>query len=129
MSAGTEASGTMSAVPGDAWAGFPPGYSPFKIVCTAHNGSQLVERGGAKALGGGFVDVRWKPRGEQRIPQSRDGVVHADGSRTFEATCPKCGEPKEVRQDRLVGLLRERAQAGDIDAKGRVVLDLAELGF
>ena len=68
-------------------------------------------------------------RGEQRIPQSGSGVTHGDGSRTFELACPKCGQPKQLRQDTLVRLLRERAASGDVDARGRVVLDLAELAF
>jgi hypothetical protein len=123
--------GMMGAVAAsDAWAELSAaGFSPFKVVCSAHRGSQLVRRGGARACGDGFVDVVWLPRGDSRVPQGGDGVVHADGSRTFELACPLCGQPKQVRQDSLVGLLQERAAAGKTDAKGRVVLDLAELEF
>jgi hypothetical protein len=31
----------------DAWAGFPPGHSSFKVVCTAHTGSQVGNQGRA----------------------------------------------------------------------------------
>lgn len=114
----------------DAWAEVvAEGFSPFKVECSAHRGSQLVRRGGARADEDGFVTVVWLPHGGSRVPLSGDGVVHADGSRTFELACPLCGQGKQVRQDTLVRLLRECAVSGGVDAKGRVVLDLAELGF
>jgi hypothetical protein len=117
---------TMTAV--DAWAEvIAMGFSPFKVTCSAHRGSQLVRRGGAREAEDGFVHVFWLPHGDSPVPQSGAGVVHADGSGTFELRCPKCGQPRQIRQDRLVRLLRERVAAGDADTKGRVVLDLAEL--
>lgn len=112
----------------DAWAELVAmGFSPFKVVCTAHTASQLVRRGGARRGDDGFVHVVWLPHGDDRVPQSGAGVRHADGSGTFELECPKCGHPRQARQDRLVELLQERALAGDVDTKGRIVLDLAEL--
>lgn len=73
---------------GDVWSELiGMGFSPFKVVCTAHSGTQLVERGGARPAGDGSADVVWLPRGDQRIPQSGTGVTHADGSRTFQLTC------------------------------------------
>ena len=114
----------------DAWAELvAAGFSPFKVTCTAHKGSQLVRRGGARQGDDGFVHVVWLPHGDSRVPQSGAGVRHQDGSGTFELTCPKCGQPRQARQDRLVELLQERAGAGQIDAKGRVELDLADLAF
>jgi hypothetical protein len=116
----------MTAV--DAWAEvIARGFSPFKVTCSAHRGTQLVRRGGAREAGDGFVHVVWLPHGASLVPLSGAGVVHADGTGTFELTCPKCGHPKQVRQDRLVRLLRERVVAGGADTKGRVVLDLADL--
>ena len=112
-----------------AWDGLPADHSPFKVVCSAHGGTQLVERGGAFGGADGFVSVRWKPRAGRAVPESGTGVVHGDGSRTFVLECPECRRPKAVRQDHLVRLLRERAAAGDVDHKGRVCLDLAELAF
>jgi hypothetical protein len=112
----------------DAWAGLvADGFSPFKVTCSAHRGSQLVRRGGAREADDGFVHVLWLPHRDSPVPQSGAGVVHADGSGTFELRCPKCGQPRQIRQDRLVRLLRERVAAKDADSKGRVVLDLAEL--
>lgn len=109
-----------------AWAGFPEGYSPFKVTCSLHGSPLLVRRGGAAVLGDGFTDVIWQ--GE--VPQSGDGVAHADGSRTFELSCPRCKRPRQARQGTLVRLLREAAASGrDVDRNGVVVLDLAALPF
>lgn len=52
-----------------------------------------------------------------------------DGLTTFALECPKCGHPRVISRRRLVDLLRERALAGRVDAKGRVVLDLSGLAF
>jgi hypothetical protein len=109
----------------DAWDELAPGFSPFKVVCGAHPGSQLVERGGAVEAGDGFVVSAWKPRADRTVPETGSGVRHADGSRTFTLECPRCRRPKEIRQDSLIRLLRD----GQADAKGRVVLDLSDLGF
>ena len=75
------------------------------------------------------MSVVWLPHRDSRVPQGGEGVVHADGSRTYELNCPLCGQPKQVRQDSLVEMLQERARTGKFDARGRVVLDLAELSF
>ena len=127
----------------NAWADLPADHSPFKVVCTAHSGTQLVERGGAHEEPDGFVTIRWKPRNGRVVPESDTTVRHADGSKTsapggirradgsgtYTRECPVCRQPKEVRHGHLVTLLRERWQAGQTDAAGRVVLDLADVGF
>lgn len=114
----------------DAWASLiAEGYSPFKVVCGAHRGSQLVRRGGARSEADGRVTVRWEVHKGRGAPVAGAGVCDEDGAATFELTCPRCGHPVQVRRERLVGLLRDRAQAGVIDAKGRVVLDLSEVAL
>jgi hypothetical protein len=112
-----------------AWDDLPAGHSPFKVMCSAHGGTQLVERGGAFGGADGFVSVAWKPRAGRPVPQSGDGAANEGGGRTYTLECPKCRLPKEIRHGNLVRLLKERAAAGDVDHKGRVCLDLAELGF
>ena len=112
----------------DAWAEMiAEGYSPFKIVCEDHRGSQMVKRGGARPAPGGGTELCWEVRRGEGAPAAGAGMYDADGLTTFELECPKCGYPRQVRRERLVQLLRERAQAGRTDAKGRVVLDLSEL--
>jgi hypothetical protein len=105
------------------------GFSPFKVVCTAHRGSQMVRRGAARTGPGGMVELQWEVYRGRGAPAAGDGMYDAEGLATFGLECPKCGHPREIRRERLVGLLRDRARAGVVDAKGRVVLDLAELAL
>ena len=46
-----------------AWDDLPADHSPFKVVCSAHGGTQLVERGGAFGGADGFVSVRVEAAG------------------------------------------------------------------
>ena len=109
----------------EAWSALPPGYSPFKVVCTNHGSPLLVKRAGAMELDGGFVDIKWLGG----PPVSGSGIRHADGSGTFVLRCAKCGKPKELTQDNLVRRLRDAATGGDVDRRGVAMLDLASLPF
>lgn len=107
------------------WEALPPGYSPFKVICSLHGSPLLAKRGGAMELPDGYVDIKW----QGAPPVSGDGIRHEDGSGTFVLRCAKCGKPKELTQDNLVRRLREAATGGDVDRRGVVVLDLAPLPF
>jgi hypothetical protein len=110
---------------GDAWASLPDGYAPFVAVCVDHPSRVLVRRGAARMHGDGFVDIVWQPRdGGVPVPA---GVIHPDGGTKFRLRCPRCGRAPEVRQEKLGVLLQALAQAGEVDRKGRVVLDISLL--
>jgi hypothetical protein len=114
----------------DAWAAvIAEGFSPFKVICDAHRGSQMVRRGGARPKPDGGVELRWEVYRGRGAPVSGAGISDDDGASTLELTCPQCGQPRQFRRENLVRLLRERALAGQVDAKGRVVLNLADLHF
>jgi hypothetical protein len=93
----------------------PPGCSPFKLVCSAHGGMQFVDRGGAREMADGFVDVLWRPRGDQRVPQDGNGVVHED----VRGDVPVVRAVQAARQDTQVRLLRERARLAGLRPRGR----------
>lgn len=72
---------------GDAWAELVGmGLSPFKVVCSAHSGTQLVERGGAQTAEDGFVSMVWLPRGASPV-DSHDGAV----VRAVPGAMSRCG--------------------------------------
>jgi hypothetical protein len=84
-----------------------PDHSPFKVICTRHNGV-LIERGRARPDG----SVVWQPREGRTVPESGRGVHYADRTKTVSLLCRQCGKPKAVAQVNLVRLLQEGAQAG-----------------
>jgi len=107
-------------------AGFPDGYAPFLAVCLDHPSRVLIRRGAARMHSDGFVDIVWQPRdGGVPVPT---GVVHPDGGTKFRLRCPRCGRAPEARQEKLAVLLQALAEAGEVDRKGRVVLDISLLG-
>jgi hypothetical protein len=105
----------------------PEGYSPALVVCTgAHHPRVLIRRLWLARQVDGYVQVLWQQRGEAAITEWRGSE---DGTDTYRFACPSqaCSRDVELRHPTLVAALIDAYQRGKVDARGRVVLDIARL--